>query len=174
MVERAREVRDRLTASDQRTEAQYRGYSRPGEHAHDKGMRLELKAVVNGIQRDGGRILATREETKTRELLSRALASTAAENGRNWCTAEERRAIAGELGLLVVDGKILIPDVQMTVERKWGEREVVNLEYASRNYRRSTIAAKSAAGFHVSGSNIIVRSAKKGPNIMGRLFVKSG
>jgi hypothetical protein len=148
-----------------------RTYGRESERDHDDGLRKSYREVTKEIEMHGGKILWTRSEIDLKAEMGKTIGGL----GRIM-TRDEQLEMAEALGLPIVSGRIRIPDVQMMVERKTGDRELVNFEYASKHYHRKAIVTKREAGFAMRSSSgaswVLGRKVKDGPemvrNIMGR------
>ncbi len=62
-----------------------------------------------------------------------------------------KQEIADELGLPIVDGKIVFPDLRIEYEDLQGREEHIDLELATEHYRSGQMAVKSRAGFKMYG-----------------------
>ncbi len=62
-------------------------------------------------------------------------------------TAEALGQIAERHGLSVVDGKIPVPDLRVEYDTSDMERQHMDLELATRNYRPRALSEKAKAGF---------------------------
>ena len=90
--------------------------------------------------------MVTDSEFKSR--VARRVERARAKAGREQADAE-RIAVAEELGLPVVDGRIHYPDVRLEYADAQGSPGRVDVEVATGHYRRAAIAQKGAAGFVV-------------------------
>ena len=59
----------------------------------------------------------------------------------------QRQRIAEDHGLTVVDGKIPLPDLRIEYETAEREQTKVDVELATSDYHRDSLAAKARAGF---------------------------
>ena len=62
---------------------------------------------------------------------------------------QQRRQIAQDDGLTVVDGKIPLPDLRVEYETADREQTKVDVELATADYHRTSLAAKVRAGFAI-------------------------
>ena len=60
---------------------------------------------------------------------------------------QQRRQIAEDHGLSVVDGKIPLPDLRVEYETADREQTKVDVELATADYHRTSLAAKVRAGY---------------------------
>ena len=63
---------------------------------------------------------------------------------------QQRQNIAADHGLTVVDGKIPLPDLRIEYETAEREQTKVDVELATADYHRHSLAAKARAGFSIS------------------------
>src|SRR6185437_8962473 len=60
---------------------------------------------------------------------------------------DKKIEIAQAHGVRVVNGKVVVPDLQVEYEGAEGQMARVNLELATKNYRAGHLQAKAQAGF---------------------------
>jgi hypothetical protein len=137
------------TARDEGDTAQalYTGFVKPREIVHDAALYRMYLAEAGRIEREAGRV---RRVVLDYELKKRAYSPLAkAHDLPPLAYAERQQEIAGENGLQVVDGHIVLPDLRIEYEAQDGEERHIDLELATRNYRSAHIRSKAAAGFKV-------------------------
>jgi hypothetical protein len=123
----------------------YAGFVKPGEVAHDAAIYRMYQAEAAKIERAGGKIrrvvLDYELKHKIYSVLAKARALPPAEY------AKKQAEVAKENGLIVVKGKIPLPDLRIEYETREGEQARVNLEVATQHYHGGALAAKAEAGF---------------------------
>jgi hypothetical protein len=121
----------------------YYGFANPREAHHDADLyRLYQKAAA-GIENEGGRNLRVVLDYELKKQLCRDLAKL----GKDHHSAQAKEIIAQRHGLLVVRGKIPVPDIRIEYETRDGERARVELELATGHYRGRNLSEKVRAGF---------------------------
>jgi hypothetical protein len=121
----------------------YHGFAKPREAHHDADLyRLYQKAAAK-IERQGGQNLRVVLDYELQKRVYHDLAKLAPDRA----SAESKQTIAEQHGLLVVRGKIPLPDVRIEYDTPDGERARVDLELATGHYRGQTLAEKVRAGF---------------------------
>ena len=124
-------------------QAIYHGFAKPREAKHDTDLYRLYQAEVERIESTGGRATRVVLDYELKRNLNRDLAALD-EEGR---TAEALEQIAERHGLSVVDGKIPVPDLRIEYDTSDMERQHVDLELATRNYRSRALGEKAKAGF---------------------------
>jgi hypothetical protein len=121
----------------------YHGFAKPREAKHDADLYRLYQAEVERIESTGGRAKRVVLDYELKRNLNRDLAALD-EEGR---TAEALEQIAERHGLSVVGGKIPVPDLRVEYDTSDMERQHVDLELATRNYRPRALGEKAKAGF---------------------------
>lgn len=162
-------VRRERDGRDARIKPHYRGYGRSNEATHDRSADRLVGDVSRSIEREGGTVVGILSELELKRSIHAAIWEYRKEH---YGVLDEngRQQIAEDHSLVVVDGKIMIPDAQLEVVRKSGDRERVNIEATSDHYRRSTIDRKRRAGFVMRDDPGRGRRVKDGPDIMGTML----
>ena len=124
-------------------QAIYHGFAKPREAKHDADLYRLYQAEVARIESTGGRATRVVLDYELKRNLNRDLAALEDE-GR---TAEALGQIAERHGLSVVGGKIPVPDLRVEYDTSDMERQHVDLELATRNYRPRALGEKAKAGF---------------------------
>jgi hypothetical protein len=131
------------TQSAGKGQALYHGFTKPREAHHDADLyRLYQKAAAK-VERKGGRNLRVVLDYEMKKHLYRDLAKLS----KDRISADGKHAIAENLGLQVVRGKIPVPDIRIEYETRDGERARVDLELATSHYRGRNLTEKVRAGF---------------------------
>ena len=128
------------------------GLVKPAELSHDTAVYRAAKVEHERIEADGGRVTRVRIDAELKQVVARATETARAEGGRR-AADEARRTAAQELGLPVLDDRVLYPDAQLDIEDRDGRSGRVNIEIASEHYHAAAIAAKAGAGFAMHGSS---------------------
>jgi hypothetical protein len=124
-------------------QAIYHGLVKPREAKHDAALYRLYQREAERIAEAGGRPLRVVLDYELKRNLHRDLAQLG-EAGR---TREVRERFAEKHGLVVVAGKVQIPDLRLEYETGELGRRHVDLELATRNYRPRALAQKAKAGF---------------------------
>lgn len=124
-------------------QAIYYGFRKPREAKHDADLYRLYQAQATRIRSTGGRPVRVVLDYELKRNLNRDLAALDKE-GRS---PEALEQIAERHGLAVVNGKIPVPDLRIEYDSQQMEREHVDLELATRNYRPRALAEKAKAGF---------------------------
>jgi len=124
-------------------QAIYHGFAKPREARHDADLYRLYQAEVDRIGSAGGRPTRVILDFELKRNLNRDLAALD-EEGRS---PEALEQIAEQHGLSVVNGKIPVPDLRVEYDTSEMERQHVDLELATRNYRPRALAEKAKAGF---------------------------
>jgi hypothetical protein len=124
-------------------QAIYHGFAKPREAKHDADLYRLYQAEVERIESTGGRATRVVLDYELKRNLNRDLAALEDEG---W-TAEALEQIAERHGLSVVGGKIPVPDLRIEYDTSEMERQHVDLELATRNYRPRALGEKAKAGF---------------------------
>ena len=136
-------------AKEQQT---WSGLVKKAELAHDTAVYLAATREQDRIEAGGGRITRVRIDAELKQIVARATEKARAEGGRR-AADDARRTAAQELGLPVVDDRVMYPDAQLEIEDSEGRSGRVNVEIASEHYHAGAIASKAGAGFVMHGSS---------------------
>lgn len=149
----------------------YEGFVKAREAEHDTAIYRLYQKEAQEIAQSGGRVTRIVLDFEIKKSLNRQLARL-----RSFPEGErtERKAeIAKNHGLVVVKGKVQIPDLRLEYEDRDHNSGRVDLELATGHYRRGSLAAKSAAGFKIYASSVDaarLRPAMGDPEIMQEIF----
>lgn len=121
----------------------YRGLVKPKEARHDAALYRLYHKAAHGIERDGGRVRTVALDYELKKRINRELARL----GTNHPDVTKKIEIAKAHAVRVVNGKVVVPDLQIEYENAEGQIARVNLELATKNYRPSQLQAKVQAGF---------------------------
>jgi hypothetical protein len=121
----------------------YHGFRKLREAKHDADLYCLFQAEVDRIASAGGRPTRVVLDYELKRNLNRDLAALE-EQGRS---PERLEQVAERHGLSVVNGKIPVPDLRVEYDTSEMERQHVDLELATRNYRPRALAEKAKAGF---------------------------
>lgn len=124
-------------------QAIYNGFAKPREAKHDADLYRLYQAEIARIESAGGRPTRIVLDYELKRNLNRDLA-TLDQKGRS---PEALEQIAERHGLSVVNGKIPVPDLRVEYDTSEMERQHVDLELATRNYRPRALSEKAKAGF---------------------------
>ena len=124
-------------------QAIYHGFVKPREAQHDADLYRLYQAQIERIEAAGGHPTRVVLDYELKRSLNRDLAFLH-EAGRSPQALEQ---IAERHALVVVNGKIPVPDLRVEYDTADMERTHVDLELATRNYRPGALAAKAKAGF---------------------------
>lgn len=121
----------------------YKGLVKPREARHDATLyRLYYKAA-HQIERDGGKVRQVALDYELKKRINKELARLAPDRH----DPGKKNEIAQAYGVRVVNGKVVVPDLQIEYENAEGQLSQVNLELATKHYRPGQLQAKAQAGF---------------------------
>ncbi len=121
----------------------HHGFVKSREAKHDADLYRMYHAEAERIAQAGGRITRIVLDYELKRTLNRELASLETE----LLSSETRERLAERHGLTIVDGKIPVPDMRIEYDSAELERQHLDLELATRNYRPRALAEKAKAGF---------------------------
>lgn len=121
----------------------YRGLVKAKEARHDATLYRLYHKAAREIERDGGKVRKIVLDYELKRRINRELARLRP----NHPDPNKKIEIAQAHGVRVVDGKVVIPDLQIEYENAEGQLSRINLELATKNYRPSQLQAKVQAGF---------------------------
>ena len=143
LLDRHVDPRDR---GDDRAQRYRASAARSAQVLHDVAVFRAARIEMDSIETRGGRVLAIRTDADLRRMAIRR----AARPGPVPAKAE----IAAALGLTVRNGSVVYPDVRIEYEVPTADdREAaiayVDVEVATRDYRKASLRAKADAGFRI-------------------------
>jgi hypothetical protein len=130
----------RRVPEDQRL---YHGIVKPRDVKHDAELYHLYQTEVARIENAGGKPLRVLLDYELQGNLNRDRAKL----GKQTSDPQEIERLAARHGLVVVDGKIPLPDIRIEYQTAEWELERVDLELATRHYRPRGVAEKAKAGF---------------------------
>jgi hypothetical protein len=114
---------------------------------HDADLYRLYQQEAARIERDGGRPVRVLLDYELKRNLNRDLARLGPAKRDRSCIA----AVARKHQLLVVNGRIPVPDLRVEYESPELELRHVDLELATRNYPARAVVQKASAGFALYG-----------------------
>ncbi|MGH9451061.1 MAG: hypothetical protein ACRD11_11045 [Terriglobia bacterium] len=125
----------------------YHGFVKPREVKHDAGLYRLYQEGAGRIARDGGKVQRVVLDFELKKSVYQKLAkvSELPESEQ----AQRKQEIAQEHGLTVVNGKIPLPDLRIEYETAERDQTKVDLELATSDYHRDSLAEKMQAGFAI-------------------------
>ena len=135
----------RRTEGDRQT--YYAHFVKPRELRHDAAIYRLYQEVAGRIAREGGHVRRVVLDFELKKSINAKVAKLVSlpQTERE----QRRRQIAQEHGLTVVDGKIPLPDLRIEYESAEREQTKVDVELATSDYHRDSLAAKARAGFSI-------------------------
>jgi hypothetical protein len=121
----------------------YYGLVKPKEARHDATLYRLYRKEADQIERDGGTIRKVALDYELKKRINKELARL----GQDRHNVGRKMEIAEAHGVKVVNGRVVVPDLQVEYENTEGQLTRVNLELATKNYRASHLQAKAQAGF---------------------------
>jgi hypothetical protein len=125
----------------------YYGLAKPREVSHDADLYRLYQKEVEAIERRGGRPLRVFLDYELKRNLNRDLARLGPEKDN----PDRKSEVAENHHLVLVNGKIPVPDLRVEYETAELELRHVDLELATRDYRPRAMAEKVSAGFSLYG-----------------------
>jgi hypothetical protein len=121
----------------------YHGIVKPREAKHDAELYRLYQTEGARIENAGGKPLRVLLDYELKRNLNRDRAKLGEQSG----DPEQIERLAEKHGLVVVDGKIPLPDMRIEYQTAELELARVDLELATRHYRPRGVAQKARAGF---------------------------
>ena len=135
----------RRTRGDRQT--YYAHFVKPRELRHDAAIYRLYQEVAARIAREGCHVRRVVLDFELKRSINPRLTKL---NSLPQAERErQRQQIAEDHGLTVVDGKIPLPDLRIEYETAEREQTKVDVELATRDYHRDSLAAKARAGFSI-------------------------
>jgi hypothetical protein len=126
----------------------YHGFVKPREARHDAALYRLYQEGAARIGRDGGKVHRVVLDFELKKSVYRKLAKASELSESDPALREQRKQeIAEEHGLTVVNGKIPLPDLRLEYETADRQQTKVDLELATSDYHRESLAEKARAGF---------------------------
>jgi hypothetical protein len=121
----------------------YHGIVKPREAKHDAELYRLFHTESERIQNAGGKPLRVVLDYELKRDLNRDRAQL----GDRQRDPQELDGLAARHGLVVVDGKIPLPDMRIEYQNAELELQRLDLELATNHYRPRSLATKAKAGF---------------------------
>ena len=137
-----------LTVNPQRDSSKqklYHGFVKTREARHDAALYRLYQQEIGRIEQTGGSVRRVILDFELKHSINRRLAKLNSLPHSE--QVRERREIAQEHGLRVVNGRIPLPDVRLEYEGPDQQLNKVDLELVTGHYHRGNLAAKAKAGF---------------------------
>jgi hypothetical protein len=128
-------------------QAIYSGFVKPKEADHDAALYRLYHKVADEIERKGGKVLRVQLDYELKEKLYRKLGRAQAQGEGK--TQDSKEALAHQLQIPVVHGKVCFPDVRIEYANLDMEISRVDLELATTHYHAGHLTEKARAGFQI-------------------------
>ncbi len=126
-------------------QAIYSGFVKPKEADHDAALYRLYHKAADEIERKGGKVLSVQLDYELKEKLYRKLGQAQGEGQ----TQGRKEALAHQLHLPVVHGKVSLPDLRIEYANQEMQISRVDLELATSHYHAGHLAEKARAGFQI-------------------------
>jgi DNA-binding MarR family transcriptional regulator len=149
----------------------YHGFVKTREARHDAALYRLYHQEIGRIEHTGGRVQRVILDFELKQSINRKLAKLNSLSRAE--QVHERRRIAQEHGLRVVQGKIPLPDLRLEYEGPDQQLAKVDLELVTEHYHRGNLIAKSKAGFAMyafAEDAARLRPAMQDPEIMQEIL----
>ena len=149
----------------------YHGFVKPREARHDAALYRLYQHEAEHIRAQGGKVERIVLDFELKKSINRKLSKLGSLPEPE--QAKRKQEIAHEHGLTVVSGKIPVPDVRLEYETRDQQQTKVDLELATGDYHRDSLAAKAKAGFTMYAlpeDAARLRPAMRDPEIMQEIF----
>jgi len=128
-------------------QAIYAGFVKPKEADHDAALYRLYRKAADEIERKGGKLLQVQLDYELKKKLYRKLGRAQAQGEGQ--TQRRKEALAREMQLPVVHGKVSFPDLRIEYANQEMEISRVDLELATGHYHAGHLAEKARAGFQI-------------------------
>ncbi len=128
-------------------QAIYSGFVKPKEADHDATLYRLYHKAADEIERKGGKVLRVQLDYELKEKLYRKLGQAQAQGEGQ--TQRGKEALAHQLQLPVVHGKVSFPDLRIEYANQEMQISRVDLELATSHYHAGHLAEKARAGFQI-------------------------
>ena len=125
----------------------YHGFVKLREAEHDAALYRLYQQEAQHIIGDGGKVNRVILDFELKKSINRHLAKLRGLPEEE--QARRKQEIARDNGLVVVDGKVPIPDLRLEFEGPDQQQTKVDIELATDHYHRDALAQKARAGFAV-------------------------
>ena len=154
-----------------RRQVLYHGFVKPREARHDAALYRLYQHETERIRAEGGRVQRIVLDFELKKSINRKLSKLHSLPHPE--RAQRKQEIAQEHGLRVVSGKIPVPDLRLEYESRDQQQTKVDLELATGDYHRDSLAAKAKAGFAMYAlpeDAVRLHPAMRDPEIMQEVF----
>jgi hypothetical protein len=128
-------------------QAIYSGFVKLKEADHDAALYPLYHKAADEIERKGGKVLRVQLDYELKEKLYRKLGRAQGHGeGQTQC---RKQALAREMQLPVVHGKVSFPDLRIEYANQEMQISRVDLELATSHYHAGHLAEKARAGFQI-------------------------
>ncbi len=128
------------------------GRAKAREAVHDAAVYRAGRRETRRLAAQGSRVTRIRCDSELKSAVARA--SEKARSRQGAAAADRARAEAArQLGVPVVDGKVLHPDLQIEHIGQDGRTGRVNVEVATAHYGKGELRAKASAGFRMHAAD---------------------
>lgn len=128
-------------------QAVYAGFVKASEVAHDAAIYRMFHAEAKRIERQGGTLKRVVLDYELKRQAYAPLAKARALPRREF--AARQTEIARKVGLSIIDGRLVLPDLRIEYIAADGHAMSVDLELATGHYHGSHLRAKAQAGFRM-------------------------
>lgn len=119
------------------------GLVKPKEARHDTTLYRVYQKAARQIEREGGKVRTVALDYDLKRRINKQLARLGPERQNQ----DRKNEIAQTHGVRVVNGRVVVPDLQIEYENAEGQLARVNLELATKHYRSGQLETKAKAGF---------------------------
>ncbi len=128
-------------------QAIYSGFVKPKEADHDAALYRLYHKAADEIERKGGKVLRVQLDYELKEKLYQKLGQAQAQGDGQ--SQRGKEALAREMRLPVVHGKVSFPDLRIEYANQEMQISRVDLELATSHYHAGHLAEKARAGFQI-------------------------
>ena len=129
------------------------GRPREGARGIPRGRGLRAgREECRKLDGEGATVRRIRCDSELKSAVAKAAEKARARSGRE-AAERVKQGAAAALGVPVVDGKVIYPDLQIEYVDAEGRGGRINAEVATGHYRAKEIAAKLAAGFRMHAAD---------------------
>jgi hypothetical protein len=121
----------------------YHGLVKTKEARHDATLYRLYHKAARQIESEGGKVRKVSLDYELKKRINQELARLGADRNN----PGKKNGIVEKHGVRVVNGRVVVPDLQIEYENTEGQLDRVNLELATKNYRAGQLQAKAQAGF---------------------------
>ena len=122
------------------------------EASHEAAVYRAGREECRKLEGEGATVRRIRCDSELKSAVAKAAEKARARSGRE-AAERVKQAAAAALGVPVVDGKVIYPDLQIEYVDAEGRGGRINVEVATGHYRAKEISAKLAAGFRMHAAD---------------------